>query len=590
MRFSDLKLFGGYLRHNINKISILVALTFSYAIFEGASIGALLPLLQFVDSSNSLEGQYWDILKFVYNSFGLQMTFLTLLLGVLLLFIVRQILGYLRSSYKLKIRFDFVTRLRDEVFNNVINTDLNYFNNKKTGNLVNTLTIEADKSGSGLFVAIESLNVLLIIAVYMVLLLSISWQMTIVAVIIVVMASMAMSYNLKKSKKYGVEVVDSNNELNNFIVEILSAIRLVKTTATEENEAKQLHRIASNNSNANYRFGINGVGIVTIFEGILFVTILFIFYISIEVLNMTIASLAVFMLIMVRMAPFAQSINNYRHELSGHIASLRNISEINHETKYWRKIVNGSKPFENFENNIEVKNVDFFYNPPDYVLKGINISIPKGKMLAIVGSSGSGKSTLMDLLLRFYDVSSGSILIDGVDIKEFDINSFRRSIGLVSQDVFLFNDTVAANIAYGLDNLSEEQIIEAANISHAHEFIVALPEKYNTILGDRGVKLSGGQRQRLALARAIVRKPLILILDEATSALDTESERLIQDSLSKLSSNHTIIAIAHRLSTIEHADKIIVMEDGVVVEEGNHHELIVKGGHYSKYHNLQFNK
>ena len=590
MKFDDARLIAKYLKCDVKNIYILVILTFFYAIFEGVSIGAVLPLLQFIENQNLLEGKQWDFLRLSYDSVGIPMTFLSLLLGVFLLFIVRQILGYFRNSYKLKIRFDFVVRLRDEIFNNIINTDLSYFDNKKTGNLVNTLATEADNSGTGLYVAIELLNVLLILFVYFVLLLSISWHMTILAVFIIAIASIAMNYKLQISKQYGIKVVELNNKFNNFIVEVLGAIRLVKTSATEKKEVCDLYQIASENSNANYNFRMNGVSIFIVFETLIFATILSIFYISIEVLNMSIASVAVFMFIMVRMAPFAQSINNYRHEISGHIASLRNISDVIQETTCRRKITNGMKHFVGLKRNIELRNVTFSYNDSDNVLEGINISITQGKMLAIVGSSGAGKSTLVDLILRFYDPTSGCILIDGVDLKQFDIGSFRKCIGFVSQDVFLFNDAVAANIGYGLDSVSEKQIVEAAKIAHAHEFIMALPEKYDTILGDRGVKLSGGQRQRLALARAIVRQPQILILDEATSALDTESERLIQDSLSKLSNNYTIIAIAHRLSTIEHADKIVVMENGTVVEEGNHQSLLAKNGYYFKYHKLQLNE
>ena len=590
MILENVKLFTEYLKHDIKRIILVVAVSLSYAIFEGISIGAILPLLQFIEDQNSLVGKHWDLLRLFFDSAGIPLVFSSLLFGLFFIFILRQVLGYLRNSYKLKLRFDFVIRLRDEIFNNIINTDLSYFDNKKTGNLVNTLTTEAEKAGSGLFVIIEFLNVIFVIFIYFAILLAISWQMTLLTLLIILLASMAMNYKLRISKQYGIKVVELNNKFNNFIVEILGAIRLVKTSATEKKEAHELYQIASNSSNANYRFGMNGVIIVLIFETIIFATILSIFYISIEVLNMSIASVAVFMFIMVRMAPFAQSINNYRHELSGHIASLRNISDVIQETKYWRKIANGTKHFEGLKRNVELRNVTFSYNDSDNVLKGINISITKGKMLAIVGSSGAGKSTLVDLILRFYDPTSGCILIDGVDLKKFEIGSFRKCIGFVSQDVFLFNDTVAANIGYGLDSVSEKQIVEAAKIAHAHEFIMALPEKYDTILGDRGVKLSGGQRQRLALARAIVREPQILILDEATSALDTESERLIQDSLNKLSNNYTIIAIAHRLSTIEHADKIVVMENGTVVEEGNHQSLMAKNGYYFKYHKLQFSK
>jgi subfamily B ATP-binding cassette protein MsbA len=209
-------------------------------------------------------------------------------------------------------------------------------------------------------------------------------------------------------------------------------------------------------------------------------------------------------------------------------------------------------------------------------------------MVAIVGASGAGKSTLADLFLRFYDPLSGQITIDGVDIRDFKISSLRSKIGFVAQDTFLFNDTVEANICYGANHPSEEEIVEAAKIANAHDFITKLPKGYQTIIGERGVKLSGGQRQRLALIRAIIKKPQILILDEATSHLDSESERLIQESIKEIRRKSTVIAIAHRLSTIENADRIVVLDGGVIVEEGKHEDLLKKGKTYSKYFNLQF--
>jgi subfamily B ATP-binding cassette protein MsbA len=287
------------------------------------------------------------------------------------------------------------------------------------------------------------------------------------------------------------------------------------------------------------------------------------------------------------MVPYVQSINTHRHLIAGYSASLSNVIKIMDEARTASSIKNGSIEFTLLDRGIELEEVDFSYNQHENVLNKINLVIKKGELTAIVGSSGSGKSTLIDLILRFYDPSSGRILIDGVDLRELDLSSFRSTIGFVSQDTFLFNDTISANIGYGFICLREE-IIEASKAAHAHEFIIQLPDKYDTLVGDRGVKLSGGQRQRMALARAIVRHPQILILDEATSALDTESERMIQDSLKKLGRNYTIIAIAHRISTIENADKIVVIESGKLVEEGTHESLLKAEGYYSKYYRLQY--
>jgi subfamily B ATP-binding cassette protein MsbA len=243
----------------------------------------------------------------------------------------------------------------------------------------------------------------------------------------------------------------------------------------------------------------------------------------------------------------------------------------------------------NFEKGIEYKNVSFAYreNEAGWILNNINLKIEKGKTIALVGQSGSGKTTMADMLPRFYDPTKGEILIDGVSIKNARLADIRSLMGIVTQESILFNDTVYNNIAFGIENITEEQVIEAAKIANAHEFISEMSEGYQTNIGDRGGKLSGGQRQRMSIARAVLKNPPILILDEATSALDTESERLVQDALNKLMKNRTSLVIAHRLSTIQHADEIIVMQKGEIIERGTHTVLIAQNGAYHKLHELQ---
>jgi subfamily B ATP-binding cassette protein MsbA len=245
-----------------------------------------------------------------------------------------------------------------------------------------------------------------------------------------------------------------------------------------------------------------------------------------------------------------------------------------------------AKHVADLSNSIEYKDVSFRYEKEE-VLKSINLKIGKGKLIALVGESGGGKSTLADLLPRFYDVESGSILIDGTDIRDYRIDSLRGLMGIVTQESILFNDSVLNNIAFGKPGVELEEVIEAAKIANAHEFIMQLEEGYHTFIGDRGSKLSGGQRQRLSIARAVLRNPSILILDEATSSLDTESERLVQDALSRVMANRTSVVIAHRLSTIQHADEIIVIQKGEIVERGNHEQLISRGGAYKRLFDLQ---
>jgi subfamily B ATP-binding cassette protein MsbA len=242
---------------------------------------------------------------------------------------------------------------------------------------------------------------------------------------------------------------------------------------------------------------------------------------------------------------------------------------------------------KSFSGAIDYMGVSFRYKQ-DYVLQDINIHVEKGKTIALVGHSGSGKSTLVDLLPRFYDVENGAILIDGIDIRDYRIKDLRSLMGIVNQDPILFNDTFFNNIAFGVDQATEEEVIAAARVAHAHEFIENTELGYHSVVGDRGSKLSGGQRQRISIARAVLKNPPILILDEATSALDTESEKLVQDALTRLMKNRTSIVIAHRLSTIVHADEIFVLNNGFIVERGTHEQLLAVNGEYRKFYNMQY--
>jgi ATP-binding cassette subfamily B protein/subfamily B ATP-binding cassette protein MsbA len=247
----------------------------------------------------------------------------------------------------------------------------------------------------------------------------------------------------------------------------------------------------------------------------------------------------------------------------------------------------GAKDITSFDGSIRFDGVGFGYDGTRQILSDIRLEIPKGKTIAIVGASGGGKSTLVDLLPRFYDVNEGRITLDGTDIREFKLDSLRALMGNVNQEPILFNDTIFNNIAFGVEGATEEQVIEAAKIANAHEFIMEKEEGYQTNVGDRGCKLSGGQRQRISIARAILKNPPILILDEATAALDTECERAVQEALERLMSNRTTVAIAHRLSTIKDADEIIVIDNGRIVERGRHDELIALNGYYRKLHDMQ---
>ena len=297
-------------------------------------------------------------------------------------------------------------------------------------------------------------------------------------------------------------------------------------------------------------------------------------------------TLILFVLIFARLIPPIQAGVRSFNLMQKSLVSARRVFEILDAEEVVVEKQNAI-PIKCFTDSIELKNLSFAYEPNKWVLKNINLYIEKGKTLAIVGASGSGKTTLLNLLPRFYDVNEGDILIDGVSVKEYVISDIRALMGQVSQEVLLFNDTIFNNICFGLENISEREVIEAAKIANADEFISTMPQAYQSIIGDRGVKLSGGQRQRLSIARAVLRNPHILLLDEATSSLDSQSELYVQEALDNIMKNRTSIVVAHRLSTVQKADHIVVLEEGRIVEEGNHHSLLTKNGLYAKWIEMQ---
>jgi len=337
-----------------------------------------------------------------------------------------------------------------------------------------------------------------------------------------------------------------------------------------------------------FRMLLNGAKIQLVYQTLLLGIFFAIVYITVSYFKFGTSVIVTFFFVLYRLSPKVGTLNNYRHYFLGEFPGFRSVADLIRETSA-PQIKSGRKVFEKLNESIKFEDVYFSYGDED-VFKGLNAVFKKGKTTAIVGASGVGKSTIIDLILRFYDPTNGRILIDGTDLKELDLQTWRRAMSVVRQDTFLFNDTVRKNILLGDPEASESEVIKAAKLANAHEFIVKLPQGYDTLIGDRGLRLSGGQRQRLALARAIIRNPQILILDEATSALDTESEQLIQEALKEIERDRTTIIVAHRLSTIEKADNILVIENGKVIEEGSHAELIKKNGAYAKYYSLQFNQ
>ena len=490
-----------------------------------------------------------------------------------------------------KVRVGTIKDLRKDLYDKILGLPLSFYGKQKKGEIISRVTNDVQEVEASILNWIESLiKDPLTILFYFAFLLSQSPQLTLFVLILLPIAGLVIGRIGKALKKESKETQNRLAGLTATIEESISGLRIIKGFNAigylkrkfgEQNDtySKSLlgvHRKRDMSSPMSEFLSAIVVIIVLWFGGKMILD----GGSSLSAAGF-ISYIVVFSQIISPIKSFAQSYFNIKKG----VASADRIFEFMDEDEVISEKDNALE-IKEFNHEIDYQGVTFRYEKED-VLKDINIKIPKGKVIALVGESGGGKSTLADLLPRFYDVCEGRILVDGHDIRDYKINDLRSLMGIVTQESILFNDTVFNNIAFGMENVSKEAVVEAAKIANAHDFIMEMEHGYDTNIGDRGMNLSGGQRQRLSIARAVLKNPPILILDEATSSLDTESERLVQDALSKVMSQRTSIVIAHRLSTIRHADEIVVLQKGQIIERGTHEELIALNGVYKKLTDLQ---
>lgn len=563
------------------------------ALFEGLGIGFLLGFLQNLINSGGQPFQA-GISWFDTYILGIQNSELNQLYRISALILmstwIRAVFNYLSGVYIRKAEVNLTDRLYKKIFEQLQAVSLSFFSQVKAGNLINTLTAEVGQ----LQMAIGQIGFVMskgsVVIVYAMVALWISWPLTLMAMILFSLTAAGLSTLNGRIREASFPVSRARSHLTSVIGEFISGIRTVQAFATQDFERQRFYQACDDYADAAIEVSKRNNVVKPLAEA-LGSTIL----IGMIIVGMTtlvsngvleVASLLTFLFVLFRMVPAIQELNGVAANLSTIQGSVQNIQDLL-RTDNKPYIANGHRYFNGLQHAIELVALNFGYDPQTSVLKDITLTIEKGKTIALVGSSGAGKSTLADLITRFYDPTEGTILLDKVNLREFEIGSVRRRMAIVSQDTFIFNTSVRNNIAYGSEESTDEQIMQAAKLANADEFIQAMPEGFNTILGDRGVRLSGGQRQRIAIARALLRNPEILILDEATSALDSVSERLIQQSLEQLSVGRTVIAIAHRLSTIANANKVVVMEQGQIVEQGNYQDLLEKRGKLWQFHTMQ---
>jgi subfamily B ATP-binding cassette protein MsbA len=485
-----------------------------------------------------------------------------------------------------------VNDVRKEGIKLLLEVDLDYYTKVKIGDIINRIGGEVNRAAGAIKIAIQLFTTSITILTFIAILLSISWQLTLASTALLLLVTGVNQYFVKRAKDFGQVLSEKSRDYSTALLEILTGIRLIKAVSNEETEYQRLAQLIDERERSDYQSQANFAAIGPINEVAGILAILAIVFLGRAFFSEQIQSLTtvllIYLVVLFRLLPIVSQLNGQRSGFANAAPSTEIVAKfLQRDDKPF--MVNGQNLYTSIEQGIRISGVSFAYpSHQDLVLRGVDLWVPKGTTLALVGASGAGKSTLVDLLPRFYDPLEGCITIDGKDLREYDIRSLRQAMGIVSQDTFLFNTSVRNNIAYGREDVSLDEVVEAAKRANAYEFIVQLPQGFDTEIGDRGVLLSGGQRQRMAIARALLRNPDILILDEATSALDTVSERLVQQAIDELCRDRTTIVIAHRLSTVQKANQIAVMDKGQVVEIGTHEELLKQGGYYSRLYSMQF--
>ena len=489
------------------------------------------------------------------------------------------------------LRNGVVKDIRNHIYSKILNLQLAYFSEQKKGNIIARVTGDVQEIEVSV---IRSLDAILrdpiTIIVFLFFLITISPQLTLFVFILLPVSGIVIGLIGKNLRKESKKAQDKMGLLISIIEETLSGLRIIKAFNAQEKANNNFNDENNWYTNIMIKMWRRRDLAVPISEFLGTVVLVALIYyggslILKKEINLSPQEFIGFLVVFSQIITPAKSLSNAYYDIQKGMASADRIDDILKEEV---TIVDkeDAKKITAFKNSIEYNNVSFKYIDDD-VLKNINLKIEKGKTVALVGQSGSGKSTLVDLLPRFYNINQGDIIIDGSSIKDYKISNLRGLMGIVNQEPILFNDTIYNNIAFGVESVTKDEVIAAAKVANAHDFILETPNGYETNIGDRGSKLSGGQRQRISIARAVLANPPILILDEATSALDTESERLVQDALSNLMKNRTSLVIAHRLSTIVSADEICVLHEGRIVERGTHHELITGDGVYKKLYEVQ---
>ncbi len=600
-----------YLKPYQWNVAINVVCNILSTIFSLSSLGMLVPFLKLIMTSGeipkvpnpgaitlsftNLLDQFNYFLAQEINDFGRVKALAIVCVAAATLSLLKNLFRWLAIYVLAPMRNGIIRDLRRDLYSKILKLPLSYYSNERKGDIMSRMTGDVQEVEWSILSMLESMSKDPIeIIAYIAAMILISAKLTMMAFIVLPISGGIIAIVGKSLRKWGKKGMGKYGQLVAMIEETLGGIKIIKGFNAEnyinkkfddDNESmfvmnNKIVRLRDMASPMSEFLGICAVLTVLYIGGTMVLG---------GTMDLLPETFITFIVMFSQLINPAKSFSNSFFNIQKGLAAVERINYVLHADNKITDAANATT-IQGFEQAIEYKNLSFAYNNYDdaKVLSAINVIIPKGKMIALVGASGGGKSTFVDLLPRFYDVENGEVLIDGINIKQISLESLRKQIGIVTQEAILFNDTVFNNIAFGMEHVSAADVMNAAKVANAHEFIEKMENGYQTNIGDRGSKLSGGQRQRITIARAVLKNPPILILDEATSALDTESEKLVQDALFKLMQNRTSIVIAHRLSTIQSADEILVMQKGNIIERGNHqHLMTLNHGVYKKLVDLQ---